>query len=577
MNADRDIFFRKALCEAKTEMRAQEETESALRVCLLSVLGTLGLTAGFLFLIDRRDLKGTVVSRGFPESEIARIREFLPDMLERYFSEDVREDGPLWADVRAVPGEKTADDFFLPRNLCILLQWSEDAGYSGLAGFSAPLLYDTLTDEDTGFLKDMIRNLMFATARIRSLAECRKLERALACKDQETGDARREIAHARDMLDRQLFHLKNLHDVSHELSGIRDTARVLDTFLMMLTGIFSPNHAYIFLADTAEMQVQMAVRGMERERSAAQPFDSHMQTDTEETVRRLRETAIHRHMGNMSADIITDRHLLTAPLCPADAVIGLLFAVDESAIGLAGLGEKITGEPYTPEDQELLSALVRIFMAFAENTRFFETIRRLNENLAKQNADLNRTVGELKISRKKIEILERTKEGIKSLIRKELERADQASVRDMILVILMGIVLGVSFNLANPAGIRIIPPSWSAPPAPAISLLPAKSRIDKGRALLVDARPAEFYQQKHIPGAVNVPPALFDFLYMMHFADADPDQEIIVYGRNISRHYDVTVAAELSKRGHERVFILEGGLDSWEKNVYPTASEKENG
>ncbi|MEZ4525211.1 MAG: rhodanese-like domain-containing protein [Desulfobacterales bacterium] len=317
----------------------------------------------------------------------------------------------------------------------------------------------------------------------------------------------------------------------------------------------------------------MAVRGMGRERSAAQSFDFPLHKD--ESLSRLRQDARLRHMGNMSAEIISDRHLLTVPICPAEAVVGVLFAVDETAIGLAGLGEKITGKAYTQEDQELLSALIRIFMAFAENTRFFETIRRLNENLEKQNAELNRAVGDLKLSRKKIEILERTKEGIKSLVRKELERADKPSVRDMILILLMGLGLGLFFNLANPTGIRIIPLSWSETPAPSISLLPAKSRIDKGQALLVDARPAEFYQQKHIPGAVNIPPALFDFLYMMHFADADPDQEIIVYGRNISRHYDSAVAAELAKRGHARVFLLEGGLELWEKNGYPTASEKQ--
>ncbi len=576
MNADRDMFLRKALCEAKAEMRAQEETESALRVCLLSVLGTLGLSAGFLFLIDRTHLTAALVSRGFPEAEISRMQEFVPDILERHFSEDIREDGPLWADVRAVSGEKIADDPVLPRNLCMLLEWSEDAGYSGLAGFSAPLLRDTFTEEDTGFLKDMIRNLIFATVRIRGLAGIRELKMVLARKDQEAAEARREAAHARDLVDRQLFHLRNLHEVSRELSGLRDTAQVLDTFLMMLAGIFSPNHACIFLSDTSQMQVQMAVRGMGKERSAALPLDSHMQKDAEETVLRLRQAILHRHMGNMSAAIISDRHLLTGPLCPGDAVLALLFAVDESAVGLAGLGEKITGVGYTSEDQELLSALIRIFMAFAENTRSFEIIRRLNENLEKQNADLNRAVGDLKLSRKKIELLERTKEGIKSLIRREMERADKPSVRDMLLVLLMGLGLGLFFNLANPTGIRIIPLSWSETPAPSISLLPAKSRIDKGQAVLVDARPAEFYRQKHIPGAVNIPPALFDFLYMMHFADADPAQEIIVYGRNISRHYDTAVAAELSKRGHERVFILEGGLDIWEKNAYPTASEKED-
>ncbi|MCP4112820.1 MAG: rhodanese-like domain-containing protein, partial [Desulfobacteraceae bacterium] len=87
--------------------------------------------------------------------------------------------------------------------------------------------------------------------------------------------------------------------------------------------------------------------------------------------------------------------------------------------------------------------------------------------------------------------------------------------------------------------------------------------------IIIDARPSEFFRQKHIKRAVNLPPALFDFVYMMRFNNLDPQKELIVYGRNISRHYDEEVVFKLVSRGHKNVKVLAGGLPAWEKAGYP--------
>jgi hypothetical protein len=53
-----------------------------------------------------------------------------------------------------------------------------------------------------------------------------------------------------------------------------------------------------------------------------------------------------------------------------------------------------------------------------------------------------------------------------------------------------------------------------------------------------------------------LPLALFDFVYMMRFSQIDPQQPMVVYGRNISRHYDEEIAYQLKQRGHSTIYVL---------------------
>lgn len=140
---------------------------------------------------------------------------------------------------------------------------------------------------------------------------------------------------------------------------------------------------------------------------------------------------------------------------------------------------------------------------------------------------------------------------------------------DYFLVVAVSVVLAVIFNTSNPNGIPLFPEFPGRNPVPAIVPAAAWEEFRSSATLFLDARPASFYQQRHIKGAVNVPLALFDIVYLMNFAKVDKEKKIIIYGGSISKLYDLELADKLLLRGYEQVRILEGGLPAWEGKGYP--------
>ena len=140
---------------------------------------------------------------------------------------------------------------------------------------------------------------------------------------------------------------------------------------------------------------------------------------------------------------------------------------------------------------------------------------------------------------------------------------------DLALLLSVSVLFALVFNHANPNGI----PLFSKPPPKAslahISLPDAVEEHVLGQALFVDAMPANFYEKERIQGAVNLPLSMFDIMYMMTFGGEEKDKAIIVYGRSISRLYDLEVANKLVLRGFKNTRVLEGRLKDWKKEGHP--------
>jgi rhodanese-related sulfurtransferase len=148
-------------------------------------------------------------------------------------------------------------------------------------------------------------------------------------------------------------------------------------------------------------------------------------------------------------------------------------------------------------------------------------------------------------------------------------RLRQISWFDFVLLLGLSVILAFLSNWGNPNGIptNMLVQGWGDRDAvPQISLKDAVKAYNDHTALFVDARPASFYKQKHLKGAKNLPLPLFDFLYLMELSQED--KPLIVYGRNISRHYDLEVARRLILRGHDKVKVLAGGLEDF-KGQFP--------
>jgi CRP-like cAMP-binding protein len=151
--------------------------------------------------------------------------------------------------------------------------------------------------------------------------------------------------------------------------------------------------------------------------------------------------------------------------------------------------------------------------------------------------------------------------------------SQQMSWFDFLLILGVSILLALSFNRANPNGIDLFPALETSPVIARIGPAEAFKRQRLGQALLVDAMPPNFYKQRHIRGAVNMPISLFDIVYLMNFSEEKKDREILVYGETISRPYAREIAAKLQLLGYTDVKLIRGGLPGWEKDGYPVEGE----
>ncbi len=158
------------------------------------------------------------------------------------------------------------------------------------------------------------------------------------------------------------------------------------------------------------------------------------------------------------------------------------------------------------------------------------------------------------------------------MIEKEAERQSRAphvSWVDFVVIIAVSLLCGIIFNLSNPNGINIFPKSWSVEEVTKVSSSMALAKHKEGRAIFIDARAESFYKLEHIEGAVNVPAALFDIMYMFELGEVDKMKDIIVYGRTLSSLYDEHVARKLILHGHKGTMILEAGLSACKKKGFP--------
>jgi rhodanese-related sulfurtransferase len=151
----------------------------------------------------------------------------------------------------------------------------------------------------------------------------------------------------------------------------------------------------------------------------------------------------------------------------------------------------------------------------------------------------------------------------------QVHRAPRLAWFDFPLLIGVSLILAIVFNQSNPNGIPLFPKLPDRKSIPAVSPTTAMEELKSGKAIIVDAGPASFYEQKHIKGSVNMPLSLFDIVYMMTLAGEEKEKKIVVYGGTISKPYDLELASKLVLRGHKNVGILEGGISAWEQKGYP--------
>ncbi len=89
-----------------------------------------------------------------------------------------------------------------------------------------------------------------------------------------------------------------------------------------------------------------------------------------------------------------------------------------------------------------------------------------------------------------------------------------------------------------------------------------RRRVDQ---TIIDLRPEADHQRWHIPGAIQLDPAVAVATDLIALTGGDPDRELVLYDEDGHDAFDVAV--ELLRRGHEHVHVLLGGLRSFRREV----------
>jgi cytochrome c oxidase cbb3-type subunit 3 len=116
----------------------------------------------------------------------------------------------------------------------------------------------------------------------------------------------------------------------------------------------------------------------------------------------------------------------------------------------------------------------------------------------------------------------------------------------------------------NPRGAA---PAWKAREDRFVAVDDVAAALKAGkRMVIIDARPPSEWRRVHIKGAVSIP-----YHDMQRLAEVPKNAWVIAYCA-CPHHLSGVVVDELKKRGYERAFVLDEGINVWHQRGYPVVA-----
>jgi class 3 adenylate cyclase len=210
-----------------------------------------------------------------------------------------------------------------------------------------------------------------------------------------------KAGHVQQELDRRIFHLKTLYDVSKDIFSSVETETILRSFLLMTMGNFGVIEGFALLYDkTSGKQKHFVAMGLSDEDG------KQVGQQALEALLNSKIPIAGDHGGTLKErGIFPDTIACALPLEMGDPIHGVL-----------GLGAKIVGDPYSDNDKELLDTLANNLVVSLKNARAFEEIKHLNADLQDKNEQLKKALKQLRASMRKVEILESVKDSLSKFV-----------------------------------------------------------------------------------------------------------------------------------------------------------------
>lgn len=184
-------------------------------------------------------------------------------------------------------------------------------------------------------------------------------------------------------LDRRVYYLKTLYDVSRDIFGSVDYETILKNFLMMTMGNFGVAEGFILTVDVPSEEINGFI-------SVGFQADDILLLRTGGSKILL--------SADLAKSLQSETDLKNHGLLPPEMICAIIFDLNTDCKGLLGLGSKLIGEPYNADDQELMNTLVNNLVVALKNARSFEEIKSLNRDLQKMMAEVKQSEAALRES-----------------------------------------------------------------------------------------------------------------------------------------------------------------------------------
>ena len=183
-----------------------------------------------------------------------------------------------------------------------------------------------------------------------------------------------------DELEKQLFHLKSLYDISRDLYEATDFKKVLKDLLLATMGSFGVYRAFVLTqGDSDEAYNHFLTQGVQDEEATAS-FD-------------MGKSFLASWDGKFCVKDISEVQSKT--FGSNGFAVLLPFRINEEMTGLLSLGPKLSEEPFGQQDKELIQILGSNLALALRNARSFHQIQQLNKKLTEQNLRMEAVMGEL--------------------------------------------------------------------------------------------------------------------------------------------------------------------------------------
>jgi class 3 adenylate cyclase len=210
-----------------------------------------------------------------------------------------------------------------------------------------------------------------------------------------------DLENALEELDRRVYHLKTLNDISRDIFSTVEFDAIINHFLLMIMGNFGVMRGFAVMVAKESDDISFF---------KAMGYDEEDVVSLKNGVKQIVLRYSRDDAMNGQLIVVNPKELEPHEIC------ALFFQVTDACHGFLGLGPKIIGEPFNEDDKELMMTLVNSLVVSLKNAISFENIKQLNLDLQEKNIQLEKTLKELTAALRKVELLESIKANLSKFV-----------------------------------------------------------------------------------------------------------------------------------------------------------------